>query len=349
MMGSRDRFRSVILKQVLTLALGILLFTQAQAKPPEERLVLLIGSSPEAQEQAAQFTPTLVGSGPFTALGIESKSGQAFGLSPEASYLIRQVGSQIVWQRSLAKPEQAWQDFQVTSYDVEEDKLLGWVQVLPQETEEPLRRDELVEFYAGGLPGLQVSATLGGKTVPLFEDRPGYYTGAYRVVSEDRVEAKISVEASSEDGLQDSRQVAELAIQGLQPPKLTAMGQVGLREWAFQGKASPGTTVEISIAIRIGSLFGARTKRRTVETVADADGNFEAIASLGTLTSSPKGIVKTKSIDLDGVEMLGPEQEVRFRSRVVRAPYYNNAWGYRRGPWGGGPFFRTRPFPRGCR
>ena len=207
----------------------------------------------------------------------------------------------------------------------------------------PLRRDEVIELYATGRAGLEVKGMIGGQTVRLFEERPGYYAGAYRVAPDDRVDAEVAISATDQAGNEEVHPLAVLAIQGLAVPQLTGLGQAGIREWVLQGEAAPGTQVEIAIEITLGGLFGKNILRRKVEAFTDSDGKFEAVASLGTLTSSPKGTVRVKSVDADGVEVVGPEQEVQFRSRVrvIYRPSYYDPWGY--------PGYWRRPYRRICR
>ena len=339
----------VVMKKFFALSFLMLLAIAAQAEPPEERVVLFVGNSENAQKQAAGMSELLVQSGPsFEVAALDPEEAATLSLSLDSAYLARQLGQQIVWLRPLESPQDAWQQFQAQPYDVEEGALLSWAQVVPQSTETPLRKDELVEFYAGGLPGLKAEAQIGGKTVPLFEERPGYYAGAYRVTAEDRVKAQIGVRAFGSEQQQEHLPVGELAVQGLQTPQVTALGQTNVRDWVLQGEASPGNRVEVSIDIPLGGLFGRNVLRRKVEALADSEGKFEAKASLGTLSSSPMGTIRVKSIDSNGVEVVGPDQEVRFRSRV-RVVYrpYDPVWGYP-GYWRR-PFYGRRFLRRGCR
>lgn len=332
------------MKRFLSLALTLAICSVASAKPPEQRVLLLVGSSAAAQEQAAHLTEKLVTFGPtFEVVRLESEAGAPFELEPNSSYLVRQVDDQIVWQRTLLDWEKTWSDFQGLTYDVSEGEFLGWSRMVPESSERPLRRDELIEFYAGGLPNLDVTATIGGQQVSLKEEEPGYYAGGYRVAPDDRVEASLSLQAADDAGNAQSWELGVLELQGLQPPKLTGLGQVSLRDWILEGDAPPNTTVEIAVAIRLGGLFGPNTLRRTVETQSDGEGHFQTNAQLGTLTSSPQGTVTVKAIDENGVEVLGPEQKVRFQSRVVVRPsYYGSPWGYSNRYWGGRYFRRGR-------
>lgn len=318
--------------------------------------MLLVGTSPEAQAQATELSQKLVSArsseSTFQLIHLDSPEGAEFQLDTRSSYLLRQLDGpgqqppQVVWRRTLTDTEQAWADFQASRFDVAEGQLIGWARATPRDRELPLRRGEAVEFYLGGLPKLSVEAKLGGQRIPLTEEAPGYYSGRYTVQSEDRVEAMLTVRASDENGLEETRDLALLSLQGLSTPGLTGLQQLNYSEWLLQGQAPPGSSVEISVAIRLGGLFGASTLRKTVTAQTDENGTFQASAPLGTLSSSPKGIVKVKAIDENGVEVLGPEQEVRFASRVVTRPvYYGDPWGfgYRRPFWGRGVY------RRGCR
>lgn len=334
------------MKKFYAMAIALLLAGSVQAKPPEEKVVLLVGTTPEARQQATNVTQSLVGYGPFEVLEFGSNEAPPYSLDPKVTYLIRQVGDQVVWQRPVVDGGSAWSEFRESAYDVEEGELLGWTRVEPRQSSAPLTRDELVELYAGGVSGLKVEVALGGQTVLLFEEKPGYYSGAYRVTSEDRVDAKIAFVAQDAEGAEQRLEAGTVSLQGLQTPRVTGLGQATVRDWIIQGEASPGSDVEVEIAIKLGGLFGSQTKRRTVEAFADETGKFEAVATLGTLTSSPKGTIKVKATSNDGVVLQGSEQEVRFRSRVV---YRYDPWGYGPGLWGSPFYGRRRLLGPGCR
>ena len=108
------------------------------------------------------------------------------------------------------------------------------------------------------------------------EERPGFYSGAYRVKADDRVQAGLSLTAQEQEGAQEQRELGQIALQGLSVPQLTTLSHVDLSDWLLEGEAPAGSEVKIDIAIRVGGLFGKRTKRRSVETVADEQGQFQA-------------------------------------------------------------------------
>lgn len=121
----------------------------------------------------------------------------------EDSYLLRQFGEETVWSRALDKPHQAWADFGSVPYDVPEGELFSWVRVLPS-SEPPLRQYDLVEFY------VVLAATIGGQLVELKEERPGFYSGGYRVTSEDRVEAELHLLGVDSEGTERTRALGTL-------------------------------------------------------------------------------------------------------------------------------------------
>lgn len=331
------------MKKILTVFLALVLCGVTQAKPPEESLILLVGNTPEAWQMAESMKAKMGDSYPqLKIIAHDSEEGQKFQASDETSYLFRKVGDTIVWQRSLREVESAWTDFQSTTYDMDEDKLVAWTQVVPDSSPTPLRQYDVIEFYMGGRPDLQVQAMVGGAVLQLTEERPGYYTGGYRVQAEDRVEATLRVTAQDQTGMVETLELGQLALEGLQTPRVTAMGQITTRQWVFEGEGPPSTNLELAIEIRRGTLFGKRTKRRKVTAATDADGKFRAVAKLGPLSSSPRGIVKVKAIDQDGVELQGEEQEVRFQSRVRLRPAFYGGWGWN------SPFYRRGFLRGGC-
>ena len=331
------------MKRLLPYALAFVLSSSAMAAPPEGRVILLVGTTEQAQQRAAEFSDRLKTVTTFEQVAMGSEAAQMFRPgSEDATYLIRMIAGQIVWQRVLGQGEDVLEDFQTRTYDLGEDQLLAWSSTSPASSTEPLRRDDLVEFYAGGRPGLEVAGQIGEKTVKMYEDQPGYYSGVYRVATNDRAVSDIKVRAQDSSGSQEVRDTGKLSLEGVEFARVTGMGQKTLRDWVFQGEASPGTKVQLHIDIRLGSLFGQQKVEQTVETIAGDDGKFEAIAQLGTLTSSPIGRITLKTIDGDGVEVLSPAQDVRFRSRVRNRV---SPWGFGAG-WGFGPRFWGR---RGCR
>lgn len=337
------------MKRILSLILFLALSIAVQAKPPEEQTVLLVGTTEQAKAEAAVMADKLLESGTaYQTVSMDTPQAHP-QRDREHSYLLRRVGEEAVWSRALDNPEQAWSDFGSIPYDVPEGELFSWVRVLPS-SEPPLRQYDLVEFYVGARPGSLLAATIGGQVVELKEERPGFYSGGYRVTSEDRVDAELRLLGVDAEGTERTRPLGSISLQGLERPQLTGLEQIDLSQWVLEGDAPPGSRVEIAVAIRVGSLFGAQTLRRSATAQADENGRFQAVARLGTLHSSPQGTVTVKAVDENGVEVLGPEQPVRFRSRVVvvRPAFNNPRWGYPGGLWGS-PFYRRGYYRGRCR
>jgi hypothetical protein len=291
-------------------------FGSSLAEPPVEKVWLVVGNTAEAEKQADELSRVLTGD--FQTVENGSERVAQFQLEPGETHLVREIAGKVVWRRTVSDPVEVWEELQQTGYDVPDGRLLSWTHLVPRQTTSPLRLDDRLEFYAGGRSGLKVTGKLGDNTVSLREVRPGYYVGFYQVKAEDRFLAEVDILAETETGFLDGERAGRIPIEGLPTPKLKNLEQVGYRAWLFQGEASPGDKVELSVAVPVRSLFGHRTKHCNLETVADENGHFEAIANLGTLSDSPQGVLVLTSIDKNGVEVQGEEEDVEFRSRVRR-------------------------------
>ena len=206
-----------------------------------------------------------------------------------------------------------------------------------------------LEVNAVASPGATGSVRLGGQTIELAEVAPGLYRGSYQVTPEDRTVATPELTLTWPDQKSLRRTLASVELAGLERPAVETIEQVGPSTWLVKGRAPAGSQVKAAFVIPLGGLIWQDVLKRSYEVEADETGQFEFIAPLGTLTSSPTGTVAVTAVDPAGYTVVGEETSHKFVSQIrydyYSAPplypnrsFYYNRWGY------GYPiYYRPRP------
>lgn len=247
--------------------------------------------------------------------------------------------SELLWYSAVQNPEAAFASLREFLAPGE-----GLIRSAGFQTssDEPLEQGHHVLFDVWGAEGGQATATIGGQQVTLHESPPGHYQGFYLVGPEDRTVASMSVTLAA-GGETATRELGQVALQGLRLPRITTVEHYDVGVWRFTGTAPANSTVT-------GELEIEGVGHGEVSAQADEHGVFQNFLRIGTWFSPREGTFHLRATTADN-EVVASPQTMPFESKVAYRPLriypdalYGAGWGVGLG-WGNWFPYPYYPWP----
>jgi hypothetical protein len=242
----------------------------------------------------------------------------------------------LTWQASAAEPKAAVAELTAHLQDEASRPRLQQVSLQPG-ADKPLREGEMLAIRATGTPSSEVTYQLGSAAPQaMLEERPGFYVATYRVQASDAGDTPVRVALTNSRG-SVAQQAGTAWLQGVAPPQVDQVEQIGTRRWRLAGRTAPNARVE-------GTLWLEGRERR-FDTRSDATGRFAEEFETRRFIASDQGQLALSVTTEGGFVSQAEPQSIRFigdeafrpvRVRAVGGYGFGAPWGWG-GGWGGWP------------
>jgi hypothetical protein len=242
----------------------------------------------------------------------------------------------LTWQATAMEPKSAVAQLTAHLQDEASRPRLQHTSLQPG-ADRPLREGEILAIRATGTPSSEVSYQLGSAAPQaMLEERPGFYVATYRVQASDAGDAPVRVALTNFRG-SVTQQAGTARLQGIAPPLVDQVEQIGTRRWRLAGQTAPNALVS-------GTLWLEGRERR-FQARSDAKGRFVEEFETRRFVSSDQGQLAL-SVTTDGgvtnqaepqsIRLIGDETFRPVRVRAVGGYGFGAPWGWG-GGWGGWP------------
>ncbi len=311
----------------LKIALFVLLLTLSPVRAQEVRVVLVAPPGPAADKALLEVARQLP---KVTFISSHDPDILALARVPFSSRPLLAMGrfspegrlEALTWQSTAATPRDAIAELTAHLQDQATRPRLQGASLTPG----TLREGETLLVRAAGTPSSEVRYQLGSRpALPMQEERPGFYVARYQVQATDNGELPVRVDLTNARG-SASIEAGLARLEGVAPPLVDDLRQVGTRRWILYGLTAPNARVT-------GTLWLEGRERR-LDTKSDASGRFSQEITTRRFLESGQGELSLTTTTEDGVKT----QSIRFVGdetfRPVRVPAFGGfGWG---APWGWG-------------